>query len=323
MGQLRDRSQFYYTLATMLNAGVAIVSALRQPFQGVFQAASNNMYFLIDHGTGITDAMSQQKVFSPFELAIISVGEQSGQLPESFKALAEWFELKHRMRQKIIIGMIYPFIIYNLAGPILGVINVATDQSTIPAAILKLFLWILLPWLVLLLFCILKPIFRKNAFCGSLVDAMPILGKLQFKLETANFFKSLGMSLNAGMGAKQSVTLAAESCTNASYLNRYAKIAQIIDTTGCGFAEAFYNVMTKREADSAIPALLATGEQSGQMPEFCNRIAALHMEEAANQMGLLSKILPFAIYLMLIAYLVFKVLSFYSDYIGQINNLLL
>lgn len=322
MGQLRDRSQFYYSMATMMNAGVALSSSLRQSFPGRFQGLANRMYHALDRGESLSDAIRDEDALSPFERAMMTVGEKTGKLPDIFHSLAQWYESKHRMRQKMVIAMFYPLFVYHVAGPLLCIIDVATGKSTLTGAMLFLICWTLLPWACWVLYRLTRPVLQSTEICGRIVDMLPVIGALQFKLESANFFKSLGMGLDAGMGAFSSIQLAAGSCVNQSYRKRYSLVGNKVAKEGCSFSEAFASYMTRREKASAIGALLRTGEESGQLAENCEKLAVLHMEEASGVMNVLVKLAPALFYAALGAYLVYRIISFYAAYVKQINSLL-
>jgi len=309
-------------MATMLDAGVALVSALRQSFPGKFQTAANKMYTLLDTGSTFNDAMRQQPVFCQFECSMVMVGERSGRLPEIFRLLAEWYEQRHRMRQKIILGITYPLLVYHFAGLMLGVINVATKASTLTNAIVVLAIWTLAPWIAYYIYAMLAPTIRKSNFLGSIVNAIPLFGALQHKLETAYFYKALGICLNAGIGVAPSIKLAANSCINEGYKKHYLDMANKITEEKCAISSAFFSMMTSREKKSPILQLLQTGELTGSLPESCAKIANISNEEATRLMGLTAKVIPACAYAAIAIYLAFRIISFYAGYLQQINSLL-
>ena len=322
MGLNRDKSLFYYSIANMLDAGASLVSALRQEFPRRFRDIVSALYTAIDAGHNLSSAMSEHAIFSHFECMLVSLGEHSGMMPQVLRTLAEWFENKNRIEKNIIIGLVYPLLVYYVAGPLLCIIEVFSNQMEgIGFSITKLILWWATPILLFFLWRIVSPILRRNAITGAILDNLPFFGKLQFASETAYFMRALGMCLNAGMGIYNALRLACNVCINERYRDHYLLVAQAINDQGCTFSQAFSQQMTAREKSSNILSFITMGEETGTLPEQCIRLAGLYQEEYARRITVFSKILPVAVYLAIAIFLAFKIISIYASYIGMLNSL--
>ena len=322
MGLNRDKSLFYYSIANMLDAGASLVPALRQEFPRRFNGVAGALFTAIDAGHNLSSAMAEHSVFSHFECMLISVGEHSGMLPQVLKTLAEWFENKNRIEKSILIGLVYPLLVYYVAGPLLCIIEVFSNQmSGIGFSVIKLVLWWAAPIVIFFLWKICAPVLRRNAFMGAILDNLPFFGKLQFSSETAYFMRALGMCLNAGMGIYNALRLACNVCINERFRDHYLVIAQIVNDQGCHFSEAFSKQMTAREKSSNILPFITMGEETGTLPEQCLRLADLFQEEYSHRITVFSKLLPVAVYLAIALFLAFKIISIFSSYIGMLNSL--
>lgn len=327
MSALRDRSQFYFSLATMLEAGVPLLRVMKQHYPGRFRRVARALGARMDAGASLSDAMRAEAVFSGFERSVTAAGELTGSLPAVFRSLGEWFALKQLLRGKIISGLIYPLVMYHLAGPLLCVVDVFTgkmrdQEMSLYAVAWRLAWWTVLPWALYAAGRLVWPALRRSLVFGNVASCLPVVGKLLFRLEGASFFKSFGLCLNAGLGAALSVRMAAESCVNQVFRRRYQRMAAVIDAESIGFVEAFGRHQTWREADSPIPALMATGEESGHLDEYAERIARMLADEAGQQLELLANLLPKAMYFGLMAYIGYKIISFYAGYFSMLSELL-
>ena len=169
---------------------------------------------------------------------------------------------------------------------------------------------------------LLIPLLRGRIWVGALLNLLPVAGEIIFRLEAANFYKSLSLCLNAGDGVVSAIQTAADTCANPFYRKRYLLLANHIQQQGSTLSEALLATLISREAHTSIPTLIQTGEQTGQLPEFCARIAQFSLESAETRMAVLAKILPVLLYLILVIFLAFRIISFYAGYLGQINQLL-
>ncbi len=327
MSAWRDRSQFYLSLATMLEAGVPLLRVMQQRYPGRFQRAARGLGARLEAGATLAEAMRADAVFSGFERNVTAAGELTGCLPAVFRSLGEWYALKHLLRGRIISGLAYPLMMYHLAGPLLCVVDFFTGKLTeqemgLAAVAWRLVWWTALPWALYAVLRLLGPMLRRSLVCGYVFSSLPGLGILLFRLEGASFFKSLSLCLGAGVGAQQSVRLAAESCVNQVFRRRYRRMADVIQAESVGFVEAFHRHLTSREAASAIPALMATGEEAGHLDEYADRIARMLSDEAAQQLEMIANLLPKAMYFALMGYIGYKIISFYAGYFSRISELL-
>ena len=129
MAALKERIQFYHTLATLLEAGLPLSRALKQRFPGKFRRAARRLSERLAAGSSLTLAMHSLPLFSRFECNLTAAGENTGRLPEVFHTLEEWFDLNRRLRSRIISGLLYPIFLYLVSICILAVIDFFSGQK--------------------------------------------------------------------------------------------------------------------------------------------------------------------------------------------------
>ena len=322
MSALGNRSQFYDTLATLLGAGLPILRALEQRFPGRFNRVARQLRESLQGGARLTDAMRGMSCFSSFECNVTTAGEHSGQLERCFRSLSDWFALRQRLRQKVISGAMYPLLMYHIAGPILCVVDVATGQLCGSQIVFRLIMWYAVPWTIFIVLRALAPGLLRSRLIGALLNAVPVLGAVQFNLENASFFRALSLCLNAGIGMVSAIKLAAASCSNEAYKLRFLRIAERIDQHGESFAVAYHQSSSGRERRSSIPALLDSGEVSGTLDASAARIATFCANDGERQLEIAALMAPKVFYGCLVLYIAYRIISFYAGYFGQINELL-
>jgi len=323
MGELRDRSQFYFTLATVVDAGASPVSALRHDFLGKFRKAAVDLYPMVSDGSTLSSAMSSLSLFSRFECVYVAIGERSGKLSMALHTLGEWFDLRHSMRQHIISGLLYPVFLFYFAGVVFTVINYFTAGKCLGACLIRFGIWSVIPLLIYLLVRFILRRIRVSYGFGRIFNHIPVLGALFFKQESMAFFKTLGMCLTSGMGMAYSLHNASNICGSDYYRKRYNSLADMVERAGCPLSTAFKRMgLNGRERNSVMMMCLETGEQTGTLDQACERIAELHREDSTRLMSKISHSLPMLLYFVMVIYIGIKVISLFAGYVNAINELM-
>ncbi|MFA6929203.1 MAG: type II secretion system F family protein [Lentisphaeria bacterium] len=322
MSVLKERIEFYHTMTTLLEAGIPLSRTLNHRFQGRFRRAAASLAGHIAAGATLYQAMQCVSLFSRFECSLTSAGESTGRLPDVFHTLEEWFEQNLRLRNKIRSGLLYPIFLYLTSICILAVIDRFTSDKTPALIVAETLVRLLAPFLLYFLGKRLAGFLFHRALMGHLLDCLPILGALQHQQETGRFFKAFGLALSSGLSMEQSIQLSADCCRNQAFRNRYLRLKEILQRTRCPFSEAFEQIQTRRDLAAAIPEMLQTGEQSGNLDVYANRISRLLNDEAALLLDKISKLLPLFIYLLMVVFIAMKIINLARDYVETLNNLM-
>ncbi|MBR6060037.1 MAG: type II secretion system F family protein [Victivallales bacterium] len=318
----KAKAQFYRMLQSLAQAGLPMLRILAQPAPPKLRKAAARLLQAVKEGVPLSEAMRQLPVFTPFEASLVAVGAASGTLDQNFGALADWFESRHAIRSQIISGLVHPAMTYYLAAPIISFINVVTKGVSAQDAIRNcIFMW-LAPFAVLWLYRIITAIIFKSSIICEIFDALPLIGSLRHKQETAIFFQALGLCLRGGLGAVAAIRLSADACRYENNRRKFRKMADIIKETGDTFSNAFQQVMSSRDAASTAPVMIATGEATGTLDEYSLRLASLSQQEAKTLLTRLSAILPTIVFVFLAIYIGYVVITFYMGHINQALDLI-
>lgn len=310
------KAQFYRTLQSLTQAGVSLLRALEQPVHPKMRRVTAQLLQDLKEGMPLPRAMEQYSVFSPLEVSLVAVGAASGTLEQNFGALADWFENRHAIRSQIISSLVHPFLTYFVAVPIICFINVVTKGMSTHAAIWRCIdMWIA-PIVIIWLYRIITSFIFKSSIVCEIFDAIPLIGGLRHKQESAIFFQSLGLCLRGGIGTVTAIRLSANACCYKNNQKKYRRMADIIENTGESFIQAFQHVMSSRDASSTAPVLLATGEATGTLDEYSLRLANLFQQEAKTTLTRLAAAAPIIAFIPLALYIGYVVISFYSGYIN-------
>jgi MSHA biogenesis protein MshG len=323
MSSLKHRIQFYHTLGTLEDAGVPRVRALQQSFPGIFRRIGERMSKVVSHGGTLSEGMeSEGRVFSSFERNLVLVGEQTGRLDLVFRSLADWFQLVRTLRSRLISGLIYPLLVYHVAGVLIAVISVFTDGISPSAAAFRTAVWIAAPWVLYFSFSLVLPLIFRGGLMDAVLLHVPVVGAVSYTLNCTRFFYALALCLRSGLGMSDAIRLSAGGCTNRYLERRFRRIVDTMRSVGCTFTEALAQSMIGRDRGSMILELMRTGEQSGRTDEAAERIANNCREEAETLLIRIAAIVPTVVYLVIAVYIAFKIISFYGKLLAPVRDLL-
>lgn len=116
---LNDIISFSRQLATMIEAGVPLMRALRiitdQVESRELASVLNQIVADVEQGQPFSRALTKHpKVFSPFWVSLVEVGEASGTMPKVLEKLTIYMEEAAAFRGHIIGALIYPGILFSI-----------------------------------------------------------------------------------------------------------------------------------------------------------------------------------------------------------------
>lgn len=77
----------------------------------------------VNEGKKFSSALSEEKVFPPLYVSLVSIGEESGTLPEVFGHLGAYLNGKRNMKRKIIQALLYPALVLATAAAVVLILT--------------------------------------------------------------------------------------------------------------------------------------------------------------------------------------------------------
>lgn len=307
VGLEKERTGFIDNLATMMEAGLPLLDALRvlekEARKRPMRKIIGRIVVAVEVGSPLWRAMDGQYFFKQQQIAMIRVGEEAGSLVENMKYLAEQETRDHALKSKVKTAMIYPIIVFvmltgmvfglgffilpNLVGVLtsLGVplpfvtraiIKVTGIFSDHGIAVISSFSSTILVLIVLTKYTKFKIIMQWILY------KIPGIGKLIKEATLSRFGVVIGGLLQAGVP----ITEALDSLVNATSLARYKNFySQLLERVQLGdsFETSFGNIKTTDKCfPVSIQQLIMTGEKSGSLTKIMMKIADIHDKEASD-----------------------------------------
>lgn len=222
--KIRDLAVFCRQFATIINAGVSVLSCLdilrQQTENKVLNQVIQKVYESVRKGNSLSSSMKEHKVFPPLLLHMVEAGELSGNLDVSLERMAVHYEKENKIRQKIKGALTYPVMISIVALGVIGLlltfvvpnfvslfdgIGIGLPATTMMLLAISDFIrsrWYILLAAIVLLIAGYR-LFIKTDSGALAMDAIklkaPGLGQLIIKVTASYFTRSLGTLLGSGL----------------------------------------------------------------------------------------------------------------------------
>lgn len=296
-----DVMLFSRQMFALLKAGVPIMRALA----GLQQSTRNrsladviaDLRTSLDSGRELSAAMrGQPRVFSPFYISVIRIGETTGELDQSFNRMFAYMEFEKGIRDRITTAVRYPIIVLVVIAAAVGIVNFAV----IPAfakifATQKVALPLLTRFLIgtsnffihywpIMLVALVAAVVGGRIYLGTEQGRyqwdrwklrIPLAGPIILRATLARFARGMALAVRAGVPIVQAMSVVAEVVSN-SYMA--LRIRQMRD----GVERGDSVLRTATAAGIFTPVVLemiSVGEETGEIDELMGEVADMYERE--------------------------------------------
>src|SRR5450432_556793 len=315
---LADLVVFTRQLATMIDAGIAIVQALQalaeQTPNKAMRDVISDVCSRVQSGESYSEALQKHpKVFNRLYVSMISAGEKGGMIAEIMARLATYLENTERLRKKVKTSLMYPTAVTVVAIGIttfllIKVIPVFKDvysgfgaKLPGPTQVLMDISDLVRHWFVLLLILAAAAIWGWLSFIKTKAglefwDArrikLPIFGSIAHKICLARFTRTLASLIRSGVPILEVLQIVSQTVGNV-VMEKAIKTAMGDIERGEGISAA----LGKNPIfPSMIIRMLSAGEQTGNIDNMLERVSNFLDEEIDTTLsGLMSLIEPLLI----------------------------
>jgi len=299
IGLAEEKKYFVENLSMLLASGMSILAALqaiRVELKSIqMKKLVKGLEEDINSGSTLSKALDSTSLFSPYVIALIKIGEQSGRLAENLVVINVQQEKENIIRSKIKAAMLYPvfvlvftfivsiflswFVLPKLAS-VFSSLNV--ELPWITRAIINTGNFIssnglnLIPLLILAIFALIYFIFvfRRTKFIGEeFLFHMPVVKDFISQVQLTRFGFILGSLLEAGLPINDAIDSLISSTTFKKYKTFYIYLKKSIDD-GNSFKDSFKEYPNIRKLmPMPIQQIIVSGEQSGSLSATLIKIA--------------------------------------------------
>jgi type IV pilus assembly protein PilC len=315
---LGDLVVFTRQLATMIDAGLAIVQSLQalaeQMPNKVLKDIIKDVCSRVEGGESFSAALRRHpKVFNRLYVSMVDAGEKGGLLAEILARLATFLENTARLRKKVKSAMMYPTVVTIVAIGItifllVKVVPVFKDifsgfGAALPAPtqflidvsdFVKKYILILAPLFGAAIYGWFAFIKTKSGreFWDRIKIRMPIFGHIAHKICLSRFARTMASMIRSGVPILEVLNITANTCGNV-IMEKAIKTAAIDIEKG----DTISGALSKHPIfPSMIIRMMTAGEQTGKIDAMLERVANFLDEEIDTTLsGLTSLIEPLLI----------------------------
>ncbi len=309
-----DIAVFSRQLATMINSGVPLVSALEIIAAGIEKPAMREMIVSIKNdvggGTPLAAAMGRfPEHFDELFCNLVNVGEQSGALDILLKNIAEYKERMESIKSKIKKAMFYPIAVIAIAVIITVILMIFVvpafaelfgsfgAELPLPTRIviamsefLQTWGWAILAGIIAGVYLFIR-IYKKSpalrAGMSRLSLKLPIFGSIFTKGAMARFARTMSTMFGAGVPLVEAMSSVSGAVGNVVYAKAVLEMRDQVATgqplnTAMRETELFPNMVIQ---------MTAIGEEAGSLDSMLAKVADFFEEQVNDAIDALSSLM--------------------------------
>ena len=288
-------STFCLELSLFLNAGINLSDGLHLLIEDDDDKRSRELIAeiakCVDQNIPLSSALTELKIFPDYMVKMILLGEQTGRLSDTLKALSVYYDRQERLSLMVRNSLVYPTIlllmmvvvVIILITIVLPIFNdvfhqlgasmppFAITMMSIGAALSQASLVFAFIAAIILLFglsLLIAPKFRAR--CGRIYRDLRRDKGLSAKIALARFSSAMSMALKSGLDINEAFSIASQLSVNSTISEKKHKLcAQYLDD-GYTLAEA----LTSTKIFPAVYSrMLSLGVKSGTADTVLSEIA--------------------------------------------------
>ena len=292
---LEDLILFCRQISTMLSAGVTILKALEimglQVKNPVLREIIIDVAASIESGANLSDSFAlHPKVFSQLFRNVVLIGEESGNLDNSFEYLAELYENEKEVKEKIKAATRYPKIVnFAMFSAILFLMTFVVPKFVklfasskvalpLPTRILITLSDVFSEYFLLIAvgigLLVLAYRFALNyeefvLFRDRLLLKIPIFGDLAVKIYMSRFCRVFAVLTRSGIDIIKTINLSSSALSNLVLFKALEDIsAEVEKGTDLQSAMSRHTIFP-----AMVVQMVAVGEESGQLDTMMAKVA--------------------------------------------------
>jgi MSHA biogenesis protein MshG len=309
--QTVDLLIFSRQMYTLLKAGVPILrslSGLQESVQNrTLVAVLKDIRESLDSGRELSISLSRHpKIFTPFYISMVRVGEISGTLEEVFLRLFHYIEFESEMRGRIQSALRYPMFVIITMAVALVVINIfvipafatvykgfKTELPIMTKLLIGFSDFMVHSW-PLLLVILVTAVIGARAYLRTrdgkfqwdkLKLRLPIAGPIMLKGTLARFARSFALAIKSGIPMVEALNAVALVVDNDFIAQRVEHMREGVERGESILRAAIATgVFTP-----VVQQMIAVGEETGELDNLMQEVAELYEREVEYEVKSLSE----------------------------------
>jgi type IV pilus assembly protein PilC len=322
------------TLRHYLSAGLTLRDVFRQQAAkgrpGVREMAAR-ISTGVESGEALEDLLRKETaLLPPLFVALATVGEQTGMLPEVFRELEKYYLFQDRLRKQFLSQIAWPafqlvaailvvtgliFILGILAGPgSSGFDPIGLGTGPGPAMGFFCSAWGVVG-AVLALYVLGKRLLRQGLLDGFLLR-LPVIGPCLEALALTRFCLALRLTLETAMPIARALRLSFRATGN----DAFAAVSGVAEKSVKSGSDLTAALAKTRLFPQQFRHVLEVGEESGRLTDVLEHQGQQYAEESERRMKALAAAAAWGVWLVVAGLIIFCIFRIALTYIGMIDQ---
>ena len=327
---LRQRTQMYQQLHTLLNSGIPLVLGLSHLQENVGFSLRPVMREMQEHvlaGETLSSSMTRfVNIFPAWEIQLIRAAETSGTLPEAAGEIARTLEVEVELRRRINSStfhlkatmVVFIIVVIIVLGAMRGLSGVGDALNLVGNAVLATAGLVIGVLMLRWAWGVFSRTPRGARVSYYLSFYSPLIGPLLRNAMRIRFARVLAALWRAGVAPIASVEAATQASGNLHLVN---KLADLLPHLGRGtLLSEVITAMGLFPSESVY--LIKSGETAGDIPDALDKVAEMLEIELEAQIHLLPQHLQMAFFFLIVPVVGLFVIWFFMRYVASLNEYL-
>lgn len=340
--KLSDIAIFTRQFATMISAGIPITDALiimRSQSRPALRVVIESILADVEGGSSLGAALAKHpKVFSSVYVALVRAGEEGGVLDQIMVRLADNLEAQREFQAKVKGALIYPAVVVVAMVIVAAIMMIFVvpklvslfgefgTQLPLPTRVLiatsnflASYWWLVLAVLAASVWGIL--LFARTSKGRVTLDEwklrLPVFGPLQKEIILAEFARTLGLLVGAGVSILEGLKIVSGVVGNFVFVDSIKRSAVQVEQ---GFSLSYAFSQEPGVFPPMLFQMLAVGEEAGKLDETLLKVSRVFEQESEHLVKGLSTAIEPLIMILLgvgVAFLVIAVILPIYSLTGQ------
>ncbi|MEI7832012.1 MAG: type II secretion system F family protein [bacterium] len=326
---LRQKSQYYRQMQSLLHAGVPITLAMNYMEKNVafsLRVMARTIADEIKTGKTLSECMAvHTNIFTEWEIALVKAAELTGALPEIMRQIADTLDLEHDLRARVnsatwslkatawvavLVGLIISGV-GTTVGDMEATFNALRNTAT---------QFIILVAVFLVIREVLKS-FAQTKTGARIVQTLavktPMIGPIIRYMQRIRFARVLSAMFEAGINPGEALVSAARASDDPVLFFRAQEAEKRLQA-----GEQLTDILTQLEVfPPEMIGLIKAGEMSGSMGQSLLSVASYMEVELEARVKTLPMKLQMLFYAIMVPIVLFILIAFYTRYFESVFNL--
>jgi type II secretory pathway component PulF len=322
----REKQIFFQQLAQLIRSGIALPLAaekLTRTSSARIRKTSKRLHRLLEKNelTAAEAFDSLRPELEPLERSTLSALARAGRLDLGLQRLADYFGVLARTRAEMIRASAYPVVMLHLGVLLLNVERALPPAGSVAAYVRAtatvFFFFYGVGALVALIVSFLHGIGSWSPGADSLLREIPFFGKARRALAVSRFCGTLDLQLDAAVNVIDALKTAADaSGSGLIYQMARRGVKRLRKGEPLG---ALLSSPRGALPPGAVDEILLA-EESGELHRVLPRMQEEYEREGLQRLKTAADWLPRLLYLAVLAYLGWRIVSFYAGYLNNIKR---